>query len=90
MATMDMTTSLTDAVLAPNSRSATATAAPAVGIPQAVIDRAVHRGRRLRSQAIADAFHALASWTVSTARVAAGRRASTRLGCGECGDMMRA
>lgn len=60
------------------------------GISQEAIDRGVNRGRRLRAQAMAHAFKTLGRWVVDTARAAAGRRATTRLGCGECGDMMRA
>lgn len=59
-------------------------------IPSRVIDRAVLHGRRLRAQAIAAMFAGLARWIATTARAAVGRRATKKLGCGECGDMMRA
>lgn len=63
---------------------------PSGGISQAVIDQGVSRGRQLRSQAFGHAVKGFARWAMSTVRTAAGRRASNRLGCGECGDMMRA
>lgn len=59
-------------------------------IPQVVIDRAVANGRRLRSQAIATMFSGAAGWVVATVKAGIGRRAKAHLGCGECGDMMRA
>ena len=55
-----------------------------------VIDQAVGHGRRLRSRAFADAAAYLGRWLVATGRSALGRRATNKLGCGECGDMMRA
>lgn len=54
------------------------------------IDQAVRHGRRLRSQAFAGAVSGLGRWLYVTGRAALGRRATTKLGCGECGDMMRA
>ncbi len=54
------------------------------------IDQAVRHGRRLRSQAISGAARGLGRWLYATARAALGRRATNKLGCGECGDMMRA
>lgn len=62
----------------------------AFAISQATIDRGVNRGRRMRAQAVAHAFATLGRWVVGTVRSAAGRRATTRLECDECGDMMRA
>ncbi|MCR9071395.1 MAG: hypothetical protein NXI18_06705 [Alphaproteobacteria bacterium] len=59
-------------------------------ISQEAIDRGVNRGRRLRAQAFGHAFVTVGGWIVGTARAAVGRRATTRLGCDECGDMMRA
>jgi hypothetical protein len=64
---------------------------PAVsGLSQRVVDRAVARGRRLRSQAILEAGAGLGRWVFSTVKAAVGRRATSKLGCGECGNMMRA
>ena len=60
------------------------------GLSSDLVDRAVIRGRQLRSQAVREAFTALTRWAVSTTRAAAGRRATTQLGCSDCGDMMRA
>ncbi|WP_028792728.1 hypothetical protein [Thalassobaculum salexigens] len=59
-------------------------------IPPKVIDRAVSHGRLLRSQAIAAMTLGMGRWLYATARSALGRRATTKLGCGDCGDMMRA
>ena len=61
-----------------------------VELSQSDIDRAVRTGRRLRSQAFANAASLVGAWLLSTARSALGRRATNKLGCGECGDMMRA
>lgn len=83
MTTIHLETALNDAAGAGREGSGSA-------ISQAAIDRGVSRGRRLRSQAFGHAFSGLGRWVVSTARAAVGRRATTRLGCGECGDMMRA
>lgn len=55
-----------------------------------VIDQAVRHGRRLRSQAFAAVVRAMGQWFFATGRTALGRRATNKLGCGECGDMMRA
>ncbi|WPZ33806.1 hypothetical protein T8K17_21520 [Thalassobaculum sp. OXR-137] len=54
------------------------------------IDQAVLHGRRLRAQAFAKAASGIGAWVVATVRSALGRRATNKLGCGECGDMMRA
>lgn len=59
-------------------------------ITPTAVDRAVRHGRRLRSQAIAGMARGAGHWVYATVRSALGRRATTKLGCGECGDMMRA
>lgn len=87
MATIDVTNVQNGAVR--TGPAAAADWSPA-GIPSKVIDQAVIHGRRLRSQAIAGLFTGLVRWGIATAKAAVGRRASTKLGCGECGDMMRA
>lgn len=61
-----------------------------VALSQTDIDRGVRTGRRLRSQAYADAASLVATWFLTIGRSALGRRATNKLGCGECGDMMRA
>ncbi len=58
------------------------------------IDQGVVAGRRLRSDALRSGvvriFGSPVRWLVSTTRAAIGRRASSHLGCADCGDMMRA
>ena len=61
-----------------------------VELSQSEIDRGVRAGRRLRAQAYARAVSGLGGWLFSIGRTALGRRATNKLGCGECGAMMGA
>lgn len=90
MTTIDVTTAQNDSVQGGSARIAETPDLGTSGIPLKVIDQAVAHGRRLRSQAIAAAFSGLGYWVVTTVKGALGRRATNKLGCGECGDMMRA
>ena len=90
MTSIDMTHAPRDAASASATGTAGTLRRSTVDLSPKVIDQAVHHGRRLRSQAFAGAVTGLGRWLLSTGKAALGRRATTKLGCGECGDMMRA
>ena len=43
------------------------------------------RGRRLQSRAVRAGFGRFSGWLLGLAAAAIGRRATVRLGCGDCG-----